>query len=66
MGHGLSRTRLMALLKEMDAIHLANMRYWRQKQHNRGEEMEYERRQERLEQIRKECGWIDRLPEDGT
>jgi len=42
------------------------MQYWRQKQHDREGEMEYERRQEPLEQIRKKCGWIDRLPEDGT
>jgi hypothetical protein len=66
VGHRLNRTQLVAVLKEMDAIHLANTQYWRQKQQNREEAMEYERRQERLEQIPKECGWIDRLPEDGN
>jgi hypothetical protein len=66
MSHSLSRTQLVAVLGEMDAIHVANTMYWRQKQHNREEETEYQRRQERLEQIRRECGWVDRLPEDGN
>ena len=55
----LSQAGLAALRDEMDAIHLANMKYWERKKHDRKEKMEYERRLERLEQIRKECGWTD-------
>jgi|HubBroStandDraft_4_1064222.scaffolds.fasta_scaffold323884_2 hypothetical protein len=59
MANALNRTQLAIVLEEMNAIHQANMQYWERKEHTRQEEMEYERRQERLEQIRKECGWID-------
>ncbi len=59
MADDLTRAQLAAVLEEMEAIHLANMRYWKRKERDRQEEMEYERRQERLEQIRKECGWTD-------
>jgi hypothetical protein len=59
MTDDLNRAQLAAVLEEMEAIHLANMWYWERKEHDRQEEMEYERRQERLEQIRKECGWTN-------
>jgi hypothetical protein len=59
MVDSLTRAQLTTVLEEMNAIHDANMLYWERKQHTRQEEMEYARRQERLEEIRKECGWID-------
>lgn len=59
MVDALTREQLSAILEEMNAIHTANMEYWQRKQHSRQEEMEYALRQERLEQIREECGWID-------
>jgi hypothetical protein len=55
----LDQAQLMAVREEMDAIYLANLRYWNLRQHSHEEDMEYERRKERLEQIRKECGWTD-------
>lgn len=58
----LTREQLSAILEEMNAIHMANMEFWELKQHSRQEEMEYARRQERLEQIRTQCGWIDPPP----
>jgi hypothetical protein len=59
MADDVKRSHLAVVLEEMDAIHLANMKYWERKKHDRKEKMEYERRLERLEQIRKECGWTD-------
>jgi hypothetical protein len=43
-----------ALRKEVDAIHYANKLYWAQKRPSRTAVAEYEWRQERLEQIRRE------------
>lgn len=49
------QARLANLREEMDSIHLANGLYWKQGEcHSREEMAEYERRQERLEEIRKE------------
>ncbi len=54
-------TKLVALRKEIDAIHLANRLYWDQKKHSQAASAEYEQRQERLEQIRRE---MEELMED--
>jgi hypothetical protein len=64
MAHPLGPDRLATVLEEMNAIHLANIRYWGQKRRNGADDMAFERRLERLEQIRKECGWIEPPPED--
>jgi hypothetical protein len=58
----LSKDELMAVLEEMNTIHIANMRYWKRKPHTREQDVEYERRKERLRQIRKECGWTEPGP----
>jgi hypothetical protein len=55
----LEQAQLVAVLEEMNAIYLANLRYWNLRQHSHEKDMEHERRKERLEQIRKECGWTD-------
>jgi hypothetical protein len=46
--------RIAALHEEMDAIHLANRLYWAQKSHGRDADSEHQKRQSRLEEIRKE------------
>jgi hypothetical protein len=46
--------KLAALRDEIEAIHFANRLYWNQKKPSRAAIAEYERRQERLEQIRRE------------
>ncbi len=54
-----TRAKIAALHEEMDAIHFANSLYW-----GRGEEVtpeeraEYHRRQDRLEEIRKELAQL--------
>ena len=45
---------LAALREELETIHFANRQYWNQQEHSHAAIAEYERRQERLEQIRKE------------
>jgi hypothetical protein len=46
--------RIAALHEEMDAIHFANRLYWDQKSHGRDADSEHQKRQSRLEEIRKE------------
>jgi hypothetical protein len=46
--------RLASLREEIEAIHFANKLYWDQEHHSQVATAEYERRQERLEEIRKE------------
>jgi hypothetical protein len=46
--------KIAALHEEMDAIHFANRLYWDQKSHGRDADAEYQKRQSRLEEIRKE------------
>jgi hypothetical protein len=46
--------RIVALHAEMDAIHFANRLYWDQKSHSRDADAEHQKRQSRLEEIRKE------------
>ncbi len=49
------KTRIAALQEEMDAIYSADRRYWNQtKGITRDARTEYQKRQERLEEIRKE------------
>ena len=55
----LDQAQLMVALEEMDAIYLANLLYWNLRQYSHEEDMEHERRKERLEQIRKQYGWTD-------
>jgi hypothetical protein len=47
-------SKLASLREEVEAIHFANKLYWAQKEHSHAAVAEYERRQARLEQIRKE------------
>lgn len=50
-----TRARIAALDKEINAIYFADRRYWKQGEDATLEErIEHQRRQERLEQIRKE------------
>jgi len=46
--------RIAALHEEMDAIHFANRLYWNQKSHGHDADAEHQKRQSRLEEIRKE------------
>jgi hypothetical protein len=49
------KARVAALTEELDAIHFANSRYWKRGRAVTGEERaEYQRRQDRLEEIRRE------------
>jgi len=56
MDNALRQAKLAALGEETEAIHSANTLYWNRKAHSHEEDMEYQRRQERLEQVRKEYG----------
>jgi hypothetical protein len=47
-------SKLGSLRQEVEAIHFANKLYWAQKEHSHTVVAEYERRQERLDQIRNE------------
>lgn len=51
-----TNAKIAALLQEMDSIHVANTSYWRQPEEgrNRAERAEYQRRQNRLQEIRAE------------
>jgi hypothetical protein len=51
--------RIAALHQEMDVIHFANRLYWDQKSHSRDADTEHQRRQSRLEEIRKELSEFD-------
>jgi len=54
-----ARTRIAALNEEMDAIYFADRRYWERGQAVSPEERaEYQRRQDRLEEIRKELAQL--------
>jgi hypothetical protein len=52
--HARRQAQLAAIANEMNAIHTANKLYWNQKENNHKEDMRHQRRQERLEQLRKE------------
>jgi hypothetical protein len=47
-------SKLAKLQHELDAIHLANKEYWASATHTHEATAHYQRRQERLEQIRKD------------
>jgi hypothetical protein len=57
---------LAMLLKEVEAIHCANKPYWAEKHHSRSATADYQRRQERLEQIRQEMVKMTRQPTEMT
>jgi hypothetical protein len=46
--------RLLILIAEIDAIHFTNRLFWEQPRHSRQATAEYELRQHRLEEIRRE------------
>jgi len=50
----LGQATLAALREKMAAIPSANRLHWKRKRHNRAEDMGYQRRHERVEQMRKE------------
>jgi hypothetical protein len=57
-----AKARIAALNEEMDAIYFADRRYWERGQAVTAEERaEYQRRQDRLEDIRRELALL-RLP----
>jgi len=49
-----AKARIATLHEEMNAIHLANKVYWENKSPSREDRAEYQRRQEHLEEIRRE------------
>jgi hypothetical protein len=46
--------RIVVLHEEIDSIHFANKLYWAKEEHSHGAIAEYERRQDRLEEVRRE------------
>ena len=53
------QARIAALTEEMDAIHFANYRYWEQGGAvTREQRAEHQRRQDRMEEIRKELAQL--------
>jgi hypothetical protein len=50
------QAKLVALEEETEAIHFANMLYWQCEAHSHEADMEHQRRQKRLSQVRKEYG----------
>ena len=52
--------RIAALSKELDAIYDADTVYWMGREHTREATAEYQRRQERLEEIRSELARLKR------
>jgi hypothetical protein len=60
MGDAQCKAKLAALRQELDTIHFANARYWLQSEPNRDAKVEYQRRLERLERVRKEIAKLER------
>jgi hypothetical protein len=54
MNAALRQAKAEALQDELDTIHFANKLYWASDEHTNQATAEYQRRQERLEQIREE------------
>jgi hypothetical protein len=52
MNDALRRVKVEALQNELDTIHFADKLYWASDEHTREATAKYQRRQERLEQIR--------------
>jgi hypothetical protein len=50
------QAKLVALEEETEAIHFANMLYWNYDAHSDEADLEHQRRQKRLSQVRKEYG----------
>ena len=48
------KARIAILIEEMDSIHSANKLYWERKAPSRGARARYQRRQDRLEEVRSE------------
>jgi hypothetical protein len=48
------KARIVVLQEEIDSIHFANKLYWAKEEHSHTAIAEYERRQDRLEEIRHE------------
>jgi len=54
MEDAVRQAKLVALEEETEAIHFANVLYWDRKLHSHEADMEHQRRQKRLKQVRKE------------
>jgi hypothetical protein len=64
MEDSVRQAELVALEEEMEAIHLANMLYWNCEAHSHEADLEYQLRQERLKQVRKEYRRPERLKQE--
>jgi hypothetical protein len=56
----LRQAKLAALREEIEANRFANKLYWDQKGHSHDADVEHQRRQERLEQVRKKMDELGR------
>lgn len=54
------KSRIMVLNEEMHSIHSANRLYWKNKAPTREAKAEHQRRQDRLEEVRRELDELDR------
>lgn len=53
-GEATTKARISVLLEEVECINRANQLYWKEMVHTHGAKAEYYRRQDRLEEIRRE------------
>ncbi len=58
------KARIATLHEEIDAIHFANKLYWEQEAPTREARAEYQRRQDRLQEIRSELAELQSVCED--
>jgi hypothetical protein len=59
-----STAKINFLNQEMDEIHYANSLYWKQEGHSKAAKAQYQWRQDRLEEIRKELDQLRAIPPD--
>ncbi len=53
------QAKLAILQKELEAIHIANKVYWSQKKRSHDVDMDHQKRQERLDKIRREMNELE-------
>jgi hypothetical protein len=63
-GDSVRQAKLVALAEETEAIHFANMLYWNCEAHSHEADLEHQRQQERLSQVRTEYGKTESLQQE--
>jgi hypothetical protein len=64
MEDSVRQAKLVALEEETEAIHFANMLYWNCEVHSHEADLEHQRRQKRLSQVRKEYRRTESLKQE--